>query len=282
MIISIASGKGGTGKTSVATSLSLYLQEIGVRTGFLDCDVEEPNAALFLKPEIKKRWAVKVPVPDIDFKKCTYCGKCAEVCAYNAIAVTKKKVLVFDELCHGCGGCTLFCPEKAISEKGREIGEIGKGDVGEISFIQGELNIGEAMSVPLIREVRRRGSEEDRDVFIIDVPPGTSCPVVESIKGTDFVVLVTEATPFGLNDLKLAVETVRKLNLKFGVVINRFNLGDKKTRDFCRDENIPILVEIPYSREIAVLYSYGIPMLVEGEKYRSIFKKIWEAIKEEK
>ncbi|MEA3431113.1 MAG: ATP-binding protein [candidate division WOR-3 bacterium] len=278
MVISIASGKGGTGKTIVATSLALYLSKDGIETGFLDCDVEEPNSSLLLKPVINETQTVGIPVPVIDFKKCTYCGKCAEVCAYHAIAVAKETVLVFPELCHGCGGCTLFCPEEAISEVNRDIGVVEKGNAGEIKFIQGRLNIGEPMAVPLIREVKRHGTEGNDRVIIIDVPPGTSCPVLEAVRESDFVILVTEPTPFGLNDLKLAVETVKKLDIDFGVVINRSDIGDKKVGNYCKDENIPILVEIPYSRDIAVLYSYGISMVTEGEKYREIFRKIWEKV----
>ena len=279
MIISIASGKGGTGKTTIATSLAFYLSINGANVVFLDCDVEEPNSALFLKPGIDKSQTVDIPVPAVDFKKCTYCGKCAEVCAYHAIAVAKKTVLVFTELCHGCGGCALFCPEGAISEVGRDIGVVEEGDAFGIRFIQGRLSIGEPMAVTLIREVKRCGIEGSDGVIIIDVPPGTSCPVIESIKGSDFVILVTEPTPFGLNDLRLAVETVKKLDIDFGVVINRSDIGDKEVEDYCKDENIPILAEIPYSRDIAVLYSYGVSMVVEGEKYRKIFRKIWETIK---
>ncbi len=279
MVISIASGKGGTGKTIVATSLALYLSKGEIETGFLDCDVEEPNSALLLKPVINETQTVGIPVPVIDSKKCTYCGECAEVCAYHAIAVAKENVLVFPELCHGCGGCALFCPEEAISEVNRDIGVVEKGNAGEIKFIQGRLNIGEPMAVPLIREVKRRGTEGNDRVIIIDVPPGTSCPVIEAVRESDFVILVTEPTPFGLNDLKLAVETVKKLDIDFGVVINRSDIGDKKVENYCKDENIPILVEIPYSRDIAVLYSYGVSMVTEGEKYREIFRKIWETIK---
>jgi MinD superfamily P-loop ATPase len=279
MIISIASGKGGTGKTTVATSLALYLSRNGVNTGFLDCDVEEPDSALFLKPVLNKPKTVDIPVPTVDFERCTYCGRCAEVCAYNAIAVAKKTVLVFPELCHGCGGCALFCPEGAISEVGRDIGVVEEGDASGIKFVQGRLKVGEPMAVPLIREVKRQGIKENEEIVIIDAPPGTSCPVIKSVEGSDFVILVTEPTPFGLNDLKLAVETVKKLDIDFGVVINRSDIGDKKVENYCKDESIPILAEIAYSRDIAVLYSYGVSMVVEGEKYRRIIRKIWERIK---
>ncbi|MCK4256948.1 4Fe-4S binding protein, partial [candidate division WOR-3 bacterium] len=195
MVVSFASGKGGTGKTIVATSLALYVSEKGINLIFLDCDVEEPNSALFLKPLIRKTSKVGIPIPIVDFKKCTYCGKCADVCTYNAIAVVKDNVLVFPELCHGCGGCFLFCPEKAISEKIRDIGVIEEGNTNGIKFIQGRLNPGESMVVPLVREVKEKMVNDSETTTIIDVPPGTSCPVVESIKGSDFVVLITEPTP---------------------------------------------------------------------------------------
>jgi len=278
MIVSIASGKGGTGKTTVATSLALYLEEAHEgRIYFLDCDVEEPNAHIFLKPQIVKRTSFGIPIPEVDFTKCNYCGKCGEVCAYNAIIVVKENVLVFPELCHGCGGCSLLCPNNAIIEKEREIGFVEEGVYRSIEFYHGKLNIGEPMATPLIRSVKEFiKNDNENDVVIIDVPPGTSCPVIEAVKGSDFTILVTEPTPFGLNDLKLAIETLRKLKIPFGVVINRAGIGDKGVTEFCNEEKIPLIAEIPYDRKIAVLYSYGVPMLKEGNKYRNIFKRIWE------
>ena len=210
MIISIASGKGGTGKTLVATNLALSVAKQG-KVQFLDCDVEEPNAHIFLKPVFSRREQVCIPVPSIDEKKCTYCGKCSEVCAYRAIAVLKSRVLVFPELCHGCGACSYLCPEDAISEEYRETGIVEIGSSNGIEFIHGKLTIGEAMATPVIREVKKHIDTEKID--IIDVPPGTSCPVVEAVKGSDYCVLVTEPTPFGLNDLVLAVEMVKSLNI---------------------------------------------------------------------
>jgi len=280
MIISVASGKGGTGKTTIAISLALLLSEYkSLKVQFLDCDVEEPNSYIFLKPEIQRSQKVSILVPDVEERKCNFCGKCGEICAYNAIAVLKNKVLVFPELCHGCGGCTLFCPEKAISEKEREIGVLEKGKACSIDFIQGRLNIGEPMATPLIRAVKKKINPDG--VTIIDVPPGTSCPVIEAVHRTDFCILVTEPTPFGLNDLKLAVETVRKLKINHGVVINRADIGDSKVKEYCQNESIPIMAEIPYDRNVAVLYSSGIPMLIEGEKYRKIFAQLWDSIEEE-
>jgi len=260
MIISVASGKGGTGKTLVATSLALSLRDRD-RVQLLDCDVEEPNDHVFLKPALTRSEIVSVPVPKVDEERCTYCGKCAEVCAYNAIAVMKQKVLVFPELCHGCGACGYFCPEKAISEEAKEIGAVESGYSNGVGFVHGRLDIGEAMAPPIIRQVKEHASHEG--TVIIDVSPGTSCPVVEAVKDSDFCLLVTEPTPFGLNDLVLAVETLRQLNIPCGIVLNRAGVGDGKVEEYCQKENIPILLTIPLNTEIASSYSRGIP-LVEG------------------
>jgi MinD superfamily P-loop ATPase len=280
MIVSVASGKGGTGKTTIATSLALILsEEKSQKIKFLDCDVEEPNAYIFLKPQIKKSEPVNILIPQVDKKRCNFCGECAKVCVYNAIIVLKKEVLVFPELCHGCGGCSLLCPEKAISEEERKIGVVEEGQAGPIRFIQGRLDIGEPMATPLIRAMKKRINPDG--VTIIDVPPGTSCPVIEAVHKSDFCILVTEPTPFGLNDLKLAVEVMRKLKIKCGVVINRANIGDEKVKQYCHKESVPIMAEIPYDRNVAVLYSSGIPMLIEGEKYRKICGQLWASIKKE-
>jgi MinD superfamily P-loop ATPase len=274
MIVSVASGKGGTGKTTVATNLALFLaDEKSEDVQFLDCDVEEPNAQIFLKPRIKKKQSVSLPVPEVDLKACTFCGECAKVCAYHAIVVLKKEVLTFPELCHGCGGCSLICPEKAINEKEREIGVLEQGRTGSIEFAQGRLNVGEPMATPLIRAVKKTVRQDG--ITIIDVPPGTSCPVIESINGSDFCLLVTEPTPFGLHDLKLAVELLRQLKIKHGVFINRAGVGDEKVNAYCEKERVPIMAQIPFDREIAVLYSRGIPLWTKGEHYREIFRKLW-------
>ncbi|OIO72125.1 MAG: (4Fe-4S)-binding protein [Elusimicrobia bacterium CG1_02_37_114] len=284
MIISIASGKGGTGKTTIAVNLALSITKeipLSVRNDtscqFLDCDVEEPNAHIFLKPDITQRESVSIPVPKVDEKKCTYCGKCQEVCAYNAIAVIKNKVLIFPELCHGCGGCRLLCPEKAIEEIGREIGITQIGKSGTIEFVNGKLNIGEAMSPPLIRAVKK--SILTDKINIIDAPPGTSCPVIEAIKGSNYCILVTEPTPFGLNDLILAVEVLRKLKIPFGVVVNRADIGDKGVDNYCSKENIPVLMQIPFDRKIAEAYSTGIPMVEVIPEYKTCFLELFTKIK---
>jgi len=277
MIISVASGKGGTGKTLVATSLALSLKDIH-NVQLLDCDVEEPNDHVFMKPTITRSEAVSISVPSVDEDKCTHCGKCGEVCAYNAIAVTKQKVLIFPELCHGCGACSYLCPEKAISEVDNEIGVIETGNADGIKFGHGKLDIGQAMAPPVIRKVK--GLVNKDSAVIIDVSPGTSCPVVEAIKGSDLCLLVTEPTPFGLNDLVLAVETVKELNIPCGIVLNRAGVGDGKTEEYCREENLPILLTIPLDTEIASFYSKGIPLVVGLPQWRSGFLELFDKIGE--
>ena len=272
MIIAVASGKGGTGKTTVATSLAVSISDAQI----LDCDVEEPNAHIFIKPRIKNKELVSIPVPEVDKSKCDGCGRCQEVCAYNAIAVVSKKVLIFPELCHGCGSCSYFCPQHAIKEVNKEIGSVEIGERDNLLFVHGKLNIGEAMSPPLIKAVKKH-INSDR-VNIIDAPPGTSCPVITSIKGSDFCLLVTEPTPFGLNDLILAVEVLRKLNIPFGVVINRSDLGDKKTDAYCCQENIPVLMRIPFKREIASAYSKGISIVEAFPEYNKDFQELLDNI----
>jgi len=278
MIISVASGKGGTGKTTIAVNLALSLKNVQL----LDCDVEEPNAHIFLKPRINDMKKAFIPVPEVDESKCTYCGKCREVCAYNAIAVLPGKegregsVLIFPHLCHGCGACGALCPEGAIKETDKEIGVVETGDKGGMLFAHGRLNVGEAMSPPLIRQVKKY-ADLTRTV-IIDAPPGTSCPVIAAVKGSDFCVLVTEPTPFGLNDLVLAVEVLRKLNIPFGVVINRSDLGNDMTRKYCKEENIRVLMTIPFKKEIAMAYSKGRPIVEVFPGYKKDFQRLFDSI----
>ncbi len=273
MIISIASGKGGTGKTTVAVNLATSIPNVQL----LDCDVEEPNSHIFIKPEIDGTISVPIPVPNVDEGKCNYCGRCAEICEYNAIAILKDNVLVFPELCHGCGACSNLCPQNAIKEVSRQIGFVEIGTKGDLQFGHGRLNIGEAMSPPLIRAVKEY-SNPSRTI-IIDAPPGTSCPVIESIKGSDFCILVTEPTPFGLNDLILAVEVLRKVRIPFGVVINKSDLGNKDTHVYCKEENVPILMEIPFKKEIAMVYSKGMLLVEQFPEYKKEFGKMYESIK---
>ncbi len=254
MIISIASGKGGTGKTTVAVSLA---HSLGEKRGvsFFDCDVEEPNAFFFLKPKITSTKPVLSPVPEINDSQCTYCGRCAEICEYNALAVLKDQVMVFPELCHSCGGCKLLCPEKAIKEKGRKIGIVEHGKNGKIDFTHGILDIGQVMSPPLIREVKK--SIKPDCLNIIDAPPGTSCPTIEAVKRSDYCLLVTEPTPFGLNDLEISVEVLKQLKIPYGVILNRAGIGNNDVIHFCKKENIEVLMQIPMDKNIAIAYSRG-------------------------
>jgi MinD superfamily P-loop ATPase len=240
--------------------------------------VEEPNAHIFLKPEFTKEEEVFLPIPEILEEQCTYCGKCGEVCAFNAIAVVKDTVLVFPELCHGCGGCSLLCPEHAIEEKGQRIGVMEFGTVDRIRFIHGRLDIGQAISPPLIREIKKHINPSS--TVIIDAPPGTSCAMVGAVKGSDVALLVTEPTPFGLNDLKIAAETVRGLAIPFGVVINRYGTGDSGVEEYCRQENIPILMTIPMDKKIAVAYSEGKTIIETQPDYKTKFVELYEKTKD--
>jgi len=291
MIISIASGKGGTGKTTVATNLSCSL-DIPVK--ILDCDVEEPNSHLFLKPTITGKENVIAPIPEIDDDKCTYCKRCMEICRFGAIAVVGKRVLTFPELCHSCGGCAAICPEGAVTEKERILGIIetgfvkpgfvnpgfidkGTGNGNTIQFARGLMDIGQVMAPPIIRQVRTHAASEG--LTIIDAPPGTSCPVIAAMKGVDFVLLVTEPTPFGLHDLTLAVETVKILNIPHGLVINRAGMGNDGVKDYAQKEGIPILMEIPFDRKIATAYSKGELIISCLPEYKKKFSNLYDQIK---
>lgn len=287
MIIAVASGKGGTGKTTVATSLALSIAEEGyLNLGpqlFLDCDVEEPNAALFLKPTLARSEEVGIQIPEVDHAKCTYCGRCAEVCVWHAIAVVGRRVLIFPELCHGCGSCTLSCPEAAIHEVLHVMGRLESGQAGPIAFGHGILNVGEAMSVPVIRQLKAKHIAGDgHGVTILDASPGTSCPVVETMRGADFVLLVTEPTPFGLHDLRLTVQVARdELSLPVGVVVNRDGVGDAGVEQYCAAEGIPILMRIPLDRRIASAISAGEALLNAFPGYRPRFRQLYQRILEE-
>ncbi|MBN2008704.1 ATP-binding protein [candidate division KSB1 bacterium] len=273
MKISVASGKGGTGKTTIAVNLALSL---GSDVQYVDCDVEEPNGHIFIKPNILTTETVGTPIPVVDLSKCTYCGKCSEICEFNAIVVVKNNVLVFPELCHSCAGCWLVCPHGAISKTSRETGVVETGSINGLEFVHGRLRIGESMSPPLIRAVKNRMNRAK--TVIIDAPPGTSCPVIEAIKTSDYIVLVTEPTPFGYNDLKLAVDMVRQLKIPFGVIINRSDIGDNVVKKYCQNEHIPILLEIKSDRTIAEAYSRGMPMVELSPEYRKIFMQLYQDI----
>jgi len=288
MIITVASGKGGTGKTIIATSLALALLSDGTVTGghklvFADCDVEEPNAALFLQPSLSEKEAVNLLVPAVDPDLCTYCGRCAEVCQYHAIAVVGQKVLVFREMCHGCGSCTLECPEGAISEEPFAIGTVERGRVDSMAFVQGTLEVGLPMATPIIRAVKRwAGLQTPGRLAILDAPPGTACPVVESLRGSDYALMVTEPTPFGLHDLRLAVTLAHEeLGMPVGVVINRDGVGDSGVEEYCRAEGLPILMRIPLDRRIAVAYSDGVPLVRALPEYGRGFLALFDRIVEE-
>ncbi len=275
MILAIASGKGGTGKTTVAVNLALTA---GSPVRLLDCDVEAPNAHLFLGGPAPEGEIVSLPVPVVDPERCDGCRECSRFCAYHAIAVPGGKPLIFPELCHGCGGCILVCPRGALTEGRRRIGVVETRLVGAVRLIQGRLDIGVAMAPPLIRAVKRAAEGADGAGVIIDAPPGTSCPVVAALHGADAALLVTEPTPFGLHDLKLAVEMVRRLEIPFGVVINRMGVGDGRVHAFCALEGIPVLAEIPDDRRIAEAYSRGEPLVEALPRYRRLFSEFHRAI----
>jgi len=269
LIIAVASGKGGTGKTTIAVNLAYALDR---EVQLLDCDVEEPNAQLFLNGALLSTEEVTIPIPQIDASLCNGCGECSRFCEYNAIVSYGTMPLVFADMCHGCGGCMKVCPPQAIREVDHRIGVIETFSAGKITLIQGKMDIGAAMAPPLIRAVKQK--TDNRIPILLDAPPGTSCPVITTLRGADFVALVTEPTPFGLNDLILAVETVREMDLPFGVIINRSGSGDARVNFYCADENIPILAEIPDDRKIAEAYSRGELIGKVFPEYRLIFEKI--------
>ena len=275
MIITIASGKGGTGKTTVAVNLALCIK----KAQLIDADVEEPNANVLLQASFSEEKEVVVAVPKINDDLCTYCGKCSEFCAYNALAVVPKKVLVFADLCHSCKGCEIVCPVDAVGWQNRIVGKIRKGENKGVDIVEGDLNLGESMAIPVIKSVKNEIDSEKN--VIIDAPPGTSCPVLESITGSDYVILVTEPTPFGLHDLKLAVDVVRRMNLPFGIIINRDGVGDKRVEFYCQQENIPILLKIPHDMQIASLYSNGEPFVLHMPQLKNAFEQLMERIKQE-
>lgn len=271
--IAVASGKGGTGKTTVAVALA---QSLGQPVRLLDCDVEEPNCHIFLNPTVEKTQVVSIPVPEVDRDTCTGCGECSAFCQFNAIAMMAGRPLVFPELCHGCGGCMKVCPPGAIFELDRRIGVVESGAAGAVTLVQGRLDVGQPMSPPLIRAVKEH-ARRDQPV-ILDCPPGTACPVVASVRDTDYVVLVTEPTPFGLHDLRLAVEMVRALGIPFGVVVNRAGSGDERTAEYCRAEDIEVLMQIPDDRRVAEAYSRGGTLLDALPILRRDFAAVYDSI----
>jgi MinD superfamily P-loop ATPase len=275
--IAIASGKGGTGKTTFATNLAVALSDTGAAVAYVDCDVEEPNGHIFFKPTIERSLDVTMLVPEINLERCTFCGACGKACRFSAIAVLPKDVLTFPKLCHSCGGCVLACPEGAIHEVTRVTGVVEQGMCGKLCFLQGRLNIGEAMAPPVIRALLK-AAPTDR-ILILDSPPGTSCPVIESVRTADVVLLVTEPTPFGLNDLKLAVAMLRELGLPFGVAVNRAGTRDPGVFDYCKGEQIPLLLELPNDREIASAYSRGELALTALPRLKDQFLELYGKLK---
>jgi MinD superfamily P-loop ATPase len=266
MILAVASGKGGTGKTTVALNLARTLEQ---PVQLLDCDVEEPNCHLFLPGVPAGEEIITLPVPEVDESLCNACGECGRFCAYHAIVCTGAKPLVFADMCHGCGGCMLVCPVRAIREAPKRIGTIEGRVSGKITLLTGRLDVGQAMAPPLIRAVKAR--RQPGTPAILDAPPGTSCPVVTAIRGADFVLLVTEPTPFGLHDLQLALDMVRELGLPCGVLVNRAGSGDSRVHAYCRDAHVPVLAEIADDRRIAEVYSQGKMIVAELPEYRELF-----------
>lgn len=274
MIVSVASGKGGTGKTSVAVNMALSVGNVQ----FLDCDVEEPNAHLLLHPKLRRVEPVVSFVPAVNEELCDHCGVCSKFCQYNALFTSPEKVLVFPELCHSCGGCAIVCPKRAISLEQNRIGFLKFGEVDDLSLVYGELEVGKPLAVPVIKAVKKQMKKGGN--VILDASPGASCSFVETVRGSDFCVLVTEPTPFGLHDLKIAVQVLRSMSVPFGVVINRAGLGDRKVYDYCKEEGVRILMEIPYHRRIAELYSRGIPFSAEMPEWITKFCELYDKVKE--
>ncbi len=276
MIIAIASGKGGTGKTTVSLALAESLER---EVLFLDADVEEPNAHLFLRPDLEEKEPVYRMIPEIDEEKCNFCGKCKEICRFNAISVFPGTILCFPELCHGCYGCLEVCQEGAITEGKTLLGQLRAGRAGRIYLAYGVLEIGEAMASPLIKELKRRYLKDDRPV-LIDCPPGTACPVLTAVRGADYCLLVTEPTPFGLHDLRQAVSAVKALGVKAGVILNRAGKPYQPLLDYLDQEKLPLLMEIPFSTEVAVAYARGEGLLQAMPHLKAQFKELWSRLAE--
>jgi MinD superfamily P-loop ATPase len=282
MIVAVASGKGGTGKTTVAVSLALAAAARRPEpVKLLDCDVEAPNAALFLQPQLERQVTTGVPVPEVDLERCAQCGLCADVCAYNAISVVAGQVLVFPELCHGCGSCVLNCPAQAIRERHYPTGLLEAGHAGPITFGQGTLKVGQAMATPIIKQLKEWLLDVPAalHVTIIDAPPGVGCPVLETLRGTDYVLLVTEPTPFGLHDLRQVTVLARDaLGIPCGVIINRENGTDDRVERFCSEQGLPVLARIPFDRRVATAGADGVPLVRALPEYRQVFSGLLDAI----
>lgn len=273
MNIVILSGKGGTGKTTISTNLALLM-----KANYIDCDVEEPNGFIFLKPEEIEVENVQIEVPEINSEKCTLCGACVEACQFNALAKGKDQIILFDKLCHSCGACGLACPTGAIEYKKRTTGVIEKGKKNDMILKRGILNIGEPMAVPILKELLSNVPE--KGINILDSPPGTSCNVVNTLHYADRAILVTEPTAFGLHDLEMAVELVKTFKIPFGLIINKYDEKNQYLNKYIEDENINLLGNIPYKREIAESYSKG-ETLLDNEEYKKAFLHIKDKIEED-
>ena len=279
MIIAVASGKGGTGKTTVATALAQTLSRADLSVSCLDCDVEAPNAHIFIQPNLDHNDNVEMLIPEVNADLCTGCGRCAEVCQFHAIVVLGGQTLVFPEMCHGCGSCAMICPEDAITEVPQTLGVLEGGFSPEgINFGHGLLNVGEPMAVPVITQLKKWRDYMNADVVVIDSPPGTSCPVVESVRGADFALLVTEPTPFGLHDLRLAYELTRVINIPAGLIINRDGLGNSDVDEYCQEIGLPILMRIPLEREIGQGIAQGKSLLEIHPEYEDVFQELYTEI----
>ena len=272
MKIAVASGKGGTGKTFVSTSLALIAKN---NVQFLDCDVEEPNGHIFLNPDLVGSEQCTVNVPRIIEEKCTFCGKCRDICRFNAITLFAKNIMVFPEMCHSCLGCFLVCQDNAIVKDERDVGIVEYGQAGTVDFVHGRLRVGEAMAIPLLKAVKKKAKPDY--LVIIDAPPGTSCPFVTTVTDADYVILVTEPTPFGLYDLQLAVEVLHAMDKPHGVIVNKDNLGDNKVEQWCKDAGIPVLMKIPFERRLAEGYAYGENLVDLNPDLR---QPLWNLIRE--
>lgn len=276
MRIAVASGKGGTGKTTIATNLAVALADSGNSVTLVDCDVEEPNAHVFLHPQIESSSNVEALLPQVNYDQCTFCGVCASVCRFHAIAVIADQVLIFPELCHSCGGCILLCPEKAMTQIFRPTGTVYKGRNLGVAFVEGRLTVGEAQAPPVIKAAKQAAPESR--IMVYDAPPGTSCPVVETVRGCDYCILVAEPTPFGLNDLTLAVDMLRKIAIPFGVIINQYDIGDSGVEAYCEREEIHVLTRLPHDRDVIEAYSEGHLALSRKPEYRDSMLKVYDSI----